>query len=294
MIRSLSRGLDILTVLNKRDSASAAEIAAEVHAPRATVYRILETLTEKGFIYRHDSDGRFRITLKVRTLSDGFTDEDHMANISRPVMSRLTRKFSWPVTLATISGIDLIVRENTDQESPLATERFTIGYRMPLLRTASGLCILANMTRSRRNVVLKTLADTESRSRELVRQRGTLEKKLKEIRSKGYSVNHRARRVADMTAISVPILTQPHTVRGAVTIRYAQTVMTLPQAVKKFVPELRAAADGIAKRVSLHIERQKKHGSRHSVVLFRQVNMLSVIAGVPVCDLFPGCPPDIR
>ncbi len=261
MIRSLGRGLDILTVLNRRDSASAAEIAAEVSAPRATVYRILETLMEKGFIYQHDSDGRFRITLKVRTLSDGFTEEDHMANISRPVMSKLTRKFAWPVTLATISGIDLIVRENTDQESPLATERFTIGYRMPLLRTASGLCILAYMTASRRNVVLKTLADAESRYKALVRQRAALEKRLKEIRDQGYSVNHRARRVADMTAISVPILTKPNMVRGAVTIRYARTVMTLPQAIKKFLPELRSAADGIGKRVGLHLERQQKYRS---------------------------------
>ena len=57
MIRSLSRGLDILTILNKRDSASASEVS-ELHwnMPRSTVYRILETLVKKGFIYQHKSD----------------------------------------------------------------------------------------------------------------------------------------------------------------------------------------------------------------------------------------------
>lgn len=261
MIRSLGRGLDILTLLNTRDSASASEIAQELNAPRATVYRILDTLTEKGFIYQHTSDGRFRITLKVRRLSDGFTNEDHMANISRPFLSRVTRKYSWPVTLATISGIDLIVRENTDQESPLATEQFTIGYRMPILRTASGLCILAYMTSNRRNVILKTIGEADPKYREIVGQRRTLEKKLNEIKSQGYSVNHRPRRVSDLTAISAPILTGPNAVRGAVTIRYARTVMKLPEAVHKFLPDLQAAANGIARRINLHIQRQQKNSA---------------------------------
>ena len=78
MIRSLSRGLDVLTLLNRRDSISASEFASELKIPRATVYRILETLTEKGMVYQHKADQRFRITGKVRTLSDGFTDEAHI------------------------------------------------------------------------------------------------------------------------------------------------------------------------------------------------------------------------
>ena len=82
MIRSLSRGLDILTILNKRDSASASEVSEALEVPRSTVYRILETLVKKGFIYQHKSDKRFRLTDKIRSLSDGYTEEDHMANIS--------------------------------------------------------------------------------------------------------------------------------------------------------------------------------------------------------------------
>lgn len=262
MIRSLQRGLSILTLLNKRDSASALEIANELDAPRATVYRILDTLIEMDFIYQHNSDKRFRLTHKVRALSDGFTDEDHMAHISRPFLSRLTRTFSWPATLATISGIDLIVRENTDQQSPLASEQFTIGYRMPILRTASGLCILANMSVKRRNVVLKTLVKAQPKYSEIIQQEKALKKKLSTIARQGYSINHRARRVADMTAISVPIKTGVTDVKGALTIRYARTVMNQSEAARTFVPALQTAAAGIASRVSLHIARQEKQQAR--------------------------------
>ena len=44
MVRSLSRGLDILNLLNIRDSATAAELAQELNIPRATVYRLIKTL----------------------------------------------------------------------------------------------------------------------------------------------------------------------------------------------------------------------------------------------------------
>jgi IclR family mhp operon transcriptional activator len=256
MIRSLSRGLDILILLNRRDSISASEFASELEIPRATVYRILETLSEKGMVYQHQADQRFRITSKVRTLSDGFTDEDHIAHISRPFMKRVTKKLKWPVALATVSGVDLIVRENTDKYSPLALENFSSGYRMPILHTASGICILAHTASTRRRVILDTLANMNRQRDAVVHQRKSLNRKLQEVRRRGFAVHHRHRKHSDLTAISVPILLDDDDARGALTIRYARTAMKLPVAVQQFVPVITEAADGIAKRLQLHLDRQ--------------------------------------
>lgn len=258
MIRSLSRGLDVLILLNRRDSLSASELARELKIPRATVYRILETLTEKGLIDQHNVDQRYRITQKVRVLSDGFTDEDHIAHLSRPFLKRVTRKLSWPVAIVTVSGVDLVIRDNTDDLSPLAIENFSSGYRMPILHTASGICILAYMSSARRNVILDTLAEMGRTHDKIVHQRELLKRKFSEIRHRGFSVHHRHRQHSDLTAISVPIMPENDEVRGAVTIRYARTAMNLTTAAQTFVPEIRIAADGIAKRLKLHLERQAR------------------------------------
>jgi IclR family transcriptional regulator, mhp operon transcriptional activator len=264
MIRSLSRGLEILTLLNRRDSASAGECAKELGIPRATVYRILDTLREKGLVRQHESDQRYRITPKVRTLSDGFTDEDHIAHISRRFLKRITKKLNWPVALATISGVDLIVRENTDQMSPLAIENFSSGYRMPILHTASGICILANMQSSRRKVILDTLEEMNRIQDQVVHQRDSLERKMQEVRSRGFAVHHRRRKHSDLTAISVPIIPAEGEVRGAVTIRYARTAMKLPSAIQAFVPVLNEAADGIAECIKLHLDKQARNARRRA------------------------------
>jgi chaperonin GroEL len=40
------------------------------------VRRLLETLASEGYVRRSESDDSFRLTLKVRELSEGFTDDD--------------------------------------------------------------------------------------------------------------------------------------------------------------------------------------------------------------------------
>jgi len=258
MIRSLSRGLDILSIFNKRDSASAADIAKELKMPRSSVYRILGTLIEKNFIYQHNSDKRFRLTQKIRSLSDGYTDEDHMANIGRDFLERFTKKHNWPATLATISGLELVVRENTDQISPFAVEKFTVGYRMPILNTASGLCILAYMPIKRSELIFTTLLDTNRKTNKSILDIKSFNKKMSAIKKQGYATMNRARRFDDQIAISVPIITESQEVKGALTVRYSKSALTLKKAIQIFVPSLNKAAEGIASRINLHIDRQRR------------------------------------
>ena len=103
-IRALMRGLDALTVLNLRDGATVSEVAHEIRLPRTTVYRILETLCNAGFVFRDASDDRYRLTIMVRSLSDGFDDEAWVTQIAKPLIEDLCREIVWPVSIATLSG----------------------------------------------------------------------------------------------------------------------------------------------------------------------------------------------
>ncbi len=257
MIRSLSRGLDILTILNKKGSASASEISVSLRMPRSTVYRILETLVNKGFIYQHKSDKRFRLTDKIGTLSDGYTEEDHMANISRGYLEKFTEKFQWPATLATLSGLSIVVRENTDLESPYAVEQFTIGYSMPILGTASGFCILAFMKSDDRQLLIDTLLSSEDGNNDEYDQ-FSIQRELKTIKKNGYAVKIRTRRYTDQTALSVPIKNSKSIIKGALTVRYSSSAYDLDDAIKLFIPRLKEASDEIATKIDTHKEKALK------------------------------------
>ena len=43
-VRSLERGLSLLVAMNRRQLASASDLAKDTHLPRPTVYRLLDTL----------------------------------------------------------------------------------------------------------------------------------------------------------------------------------------------------------------------------------------------------------
>ena len=66
-VRALTRGIEILRLLNERASASAQELADASGLARPTAYRLLETLQSIGLVERARSHEGYRLTSKVRS-----------------------------------------------------------------------------------------------------------------------------------------------------------------------------------------------------------------------------------
>jgi IclR family mhp operon transcriptional activator len=243
-IRALIRGLDALTVLNLRNGATVSEIAQEICLPRTTTYRILETLSHAGFVYRDATDDRYRLTIMVRGLSDGYDDEAWVTQIARPYIHELGKDIIWPVAIASLSGTSMMVRESTDHRSPLAVERYSAGFRVPLLTSSSGRIYLAFSSPTHRESLLDILARSTREEDALARDRPELMKLLNDARMQGYASDVRARRVSDEISMAVPIMVDDR-VLAVVTIRFSGTAVPLKMAVDRFLPKLRETAQKI-------------------------------------------------
>jgi len=75
-VRALERGLDVLLAVNQKNAANIPQITKMTGMPRPTVYRMLETLRRQGYVVRSPTDDCWRTTLKTKSLSSGFRDED--------------------------------------------------------------------------------------------------------------------------------------------------------------------------------------------------------------------------
>ena len=62
--------------------------------------RLLETLIEEGYVRRSESDDRYVLALKVRSLSEGFTDDERVASVAGPVLGDLLQQVRWRQVLA--------------------------------------------------------------------------------------------------------------------------------------------------------------------------------------------------
>jgi IclR family mhp operon transcriptional activator len=243
-IRALIRGLDALTVLNLKNGATVSEVALEIKLPRTTTYRILETLSHAGYVYRDATDDRYRLTIMVRGLSGGFDDEAWVTQAARPYINELGKDIVWPIAIGSLSGTQIMVRETTDHHSPLAVERYSAGFRVPLLTTSSGRVYLAFCPAEQRESILEILARSNKESDKLARDRPELLRILNEVRAQGYATAVRARRVSDEISMAVPILVDDR-VLAAVSIRFSATAVPLERALEKFLPKLRDTARAI-------------------------------------------------
>jgi IclR family mhp operon transcriptional activator len=245
-IRALMRGLDALTVLNLRDGATVSEIAHEIHLPRTTVYRILETLCNAGFVFRDPSDERYRLTIMVRSLSGGFDDEAWVTQIAKPLIEELGRDIVWPVSISTLMSTGMIVRETTDHASPLAIERYSAGYRMPLLASASGRVYLGFCPAPQRETLIDILARSGKEEDRLARApRTDLMRILAEIKTQGYAVTSRTRRLVEEISVSVPVLLDDR-ILACLAARFAASAVPQRTAIERFLPKLKQCAAGIS------------------------------------------------
>ncbi|HEX3838953.1 MAG TPA: helix-turn-helix domain-containing protein [Steroidobacteraceae bacterium] len=248
-IRALIRGLETLSVLNRRNGATVSEVTGEIKLPRTTTYRILETLREAGYVYRDLADDRYRLTLMVRSLADGFDDEDWITQIGRPCINELCRDIVWPVTLLSPSGTSMLIRDTTDHASPLAVERFNAGFRLPLLMSASGRVYLAFCQAEHRDALLDILSRSTREEDKLARSRPEVEKILEETRELGYATSVRTRRISEEVAMSVPVLIGER-VLATIAVRFSASAVPLRLAVERFVPKLFDTANVIRQRFS--------------------------------------------
>jgi IclR family mhp operon transcriptional activator len=242
-IRALMRGLDALTILNLRDGATVSEIAHEIRLPRTTVYRILETLCLSGFVYRDSADERYRLTILVRGLSGGFDDEAWVHQIAKPAIYQLCSEIVWPVSIATLSGTKMMLREATDHATPLAIERYSAGVQLSLL-SATGRVYLANCPPAQRDALIEILARSTKEEDKPARDRGALLRALAEIKALGYATATRTRRLIDEYTVSVPIPMGDRS--AALTVRFAASALTLKTGLERFLPKLRQYAAKIS------------------------------------------------
>jgi IclR family mhp operon transcriptional activator len=260
-IRALIRGLEALTVLNLRDGATVSEVAQEIRLPRTTVYRILETLANAGFIVRDALDDRYRLTVRVRSLSGGFDDEAWISRVARPFIEELGREVVWPVSIATLSGTALVIRDSTDRLSPLGLERYSAGMRLPLLTSAPGRCHLAFSAPAQRETLIDALARAGREEDKLARgARTDLTRLLADIHAQGHAATSRTRRLVEEVSLAVPVLGQDR-VRACLMVRFNASNLPQRQGSERLLPRLKHCAA----RISASFEQHKAEGLRASV-----------------------------
>jgi IclR family mhp operon transcriptional activator len=247
-VRSLERGLDILSLLNRHNGLTVTETAEQVGLPRPTAFRLLRTLERLGYIFRDDADKKYRLTAQVRSLSHGYDQEEWLPKIARPIMVEVCKKILWPLTITTNMSTQMLVRDSTHDISPFAMWRHRGGFKIPLLHTAAGQVYLAYCTKDLRQALIDQalLEDPQSLNRHGTTLQA-FQRGLDRIVADGFA----CLKVPDQNhcAVSAPVMVEGE-IFSVMGVSFYPTAMTLKQAADSFAPPLKEAAQKLGKALT--------------------------------------------
>ena len=244
-VRAFKRGLDVLHEVNRSGGIRAGDVARQLDLPRPTVYRLLETLEELGYIARSASDDRFRVTRRALSLGDGYDPGVVICQAAAPYLSELSRKLVWPVDLSTYENAAMVVQETTHSRSPLSIDRGMIGKRLPMLRTSAGRAYLAACAPRERDLIINHLRRIDEADDRPFLDEPRLARMIADTAQRGYAIRNEGEFNPKTASIAVPIA-RDEIVFGCISIIWIRSALSLDEAVAQFVAPLRETAAAIA------------------------------------------------
>lgn len=210
---ALDKGLDILELLASRpDALTRAEIVKELGRGASEIYRMLERLVARGYVYRSAEGDRFALSMKLFVLAQHHPPIRRLTSRALPLMDRFAEESGQSCHLVMRERDEAVVVAHAAASSDWV---FTVrvGTPIDLLTTGSGQLLLA-------------FQDPLARAELLVRWKGSekaaiyaqLEAQLSAYRKAACRIAE-SQQIFGVNDISVPILSAE---------RHALAVLTCP------------------------------------------------------------------
>ncbi|MFC7704478.1 DNA-binding transcriptional regulator [Plastorhodobacter daqingensis] len=243
-VRALARGLAVLRHVNAMGAARPSEIAQALGLARPTVYRLLETLEEEGYVTFSASSNRVRVTRLAAALGDGVAITSQICQVAAPVLARHAPKLLWPLDLTVHDNAAMVIQETTHARSPLSIDRGMTGYRLPMLRSSAGRAYLAHCSAGEREIILEHVRRLGEPADLPFLEPGRLNHLLHDVERKGFAIRDGAEFRPHTASIAVPLL-RDGAVLGCISIIWIASAMSTAKAIETSFEPLRRMASEI-------------------------------------------------
>lgn len=206
--------LRILSLLaTARGPLPASMIATQLELPRSTVYHLLTTMQEHGFVMHLPEARRYGLGIAAFELSSAYTRQEPLARIGRPLIVSLVDRLGFSGHLAVQHGRDVlyIIEERAKGAPALITD---VNVRLPAHLTASGRAVLASLPRAQLRALYPNKdafvqrgepAASELPEGNAIDRYSRLRTVLDATTTRGYAVEHGSVTVG-FSSVAVPVL----------------------------------------------------------------------------------------
>lgn len=145
-VPALERGLRVLCEFSREHrSLSAPELARRFALPRSTVFRLLTTLENMGFLEKAEGGRDYRLGLAVLRLGFEYLASLELTQLGTPLLQQLCEELRTPCNLVVRDGRSIVYVAKVAPPTPFASS-VTVGTRLPAHATVLGRILLEDLT----------------------------------------------------------------------------------------------------------------------------------------------------
>jgi DNA-binding IclR family transcriptional regulator len=253
-VPALERGLSILESLSKsKHGLTLTQLTAELDLPKSSVHCLLLTFERRGYLYRDERSGRYRLGLRICDLAGAALGGQALRDQAIPYLSKLRESTQLTCHMAVFEQDEVVLIQKAE---PLGSRVNTwIGKRMDIHCTAVGKAVAAYLPSDTVEVLVRRRGMLRHNDNTIASLR-KLKDELERVRRLGYSIDDEEEEIG-IRCIGVPILDEENRALAAISLS-GTTSQINDLSVDLLIAELKTKAAEIGRLNRLRRDKQDK------------------------------------
>jgi IclR family acetate operon transcriptional repressor len=255
---AVERALAMLeAVAQEPEGLSNAEISRKLQIPKSSASYILRTLEAKGYLNRDPETSKYRVGLKILSLSRGALSGIDVREVALPIMRHLMEKTSLTCHLAILDGPDAVYIEKVEPQGFIRMDTW-VGRRMRVHATSVGKALVAYIPEERLQKIISERG-MEKRTSKTITTLPRLLKELEKVRAQGYAVDDEENNLG-ARCVGAPIFNQQGAIEASLGVSG-----TINQVNAHTIPRIVEALKDAARHISMQLGYRAPHRRASSV-----------------------------
>ncbi|MCB2225839.1 MAG: IclR family transcriptional regulator [Desulfarculaceae bacterium] len=244
-VEALRKGLEVLSILAQHGpSLKLQEITQLSGLPKATVYRILQTLIDQEYVHYFTETATFRPGPRVLSLGYGTLMGMALAESSEPYLRELSARIDQNVNLGVLDGAKVVYIIRVKAKRILNID-LAVGSRLPAHNSAIGRALLAYLEPEALDRVIAALSADPAVAEEIGPRGAALRDKLAAVRRQGYALMEDEFQTG-LSSVAVPVMGKGGKLEGALNLPVFSQMTSRQELLEELLPELINTAQTIS------------------------------------------------
>lgn len=247
---AVARALSILEAVAQRGGGMTnSELSRRLDIPKSTASYILRALERRGYLRRERSTGKYRLGLKVLTLSRSVTTGSDVRDVALPVLKQFVERSHLTVHLAILDQGRAVYIEKVEAPGFIKMDTW-VGHRVAVHTTGVGKALVSYLPEIEVETILKERG-LQKRTLKTITARAKFMRELEKVRAQGYALDDEENSVG-VRCVAAPIFNNQGTVVAAL-----GTSATTNQIDQDNLPKIASLVKEAARKISHQLGHQE-------------------------------------